>query len=1116
MVGGIVRCSWKLTAEIRCIRCITTWQLSKAASTATATNSSKPHRVGNVQTLLSYRPNYSFGFIRRPPHHLLPVRCQYFSSTTNIHPNKAQEEKHWNARAEEFLSKNKLLTAITFTENDFSSSNVLTTTTATATETENSERLRKDADTILTLLDDLVQYVLLMKQKGKNRRVEDVVVDVPMKANEYYNNDKQYNSETNAPSLYSSSSSKFDHVGFDSSKKSEIYTEQSIEVGFAFELLDILVSFEQMDKSPLINLALKWTDHMNCLNSILHLWKLKNSPPTDSKFTKSHTTSKKMNDPDTDFNNKCGILLNPSQVLAKLDKYRQDSNLLIPDIESYNIILDAVATYANSSYNTKRIKGKINNSRHKDGKVVDIEFCQSLWDWLWQESAQDSVIRPDEVTLRTMLKAHVLTGHDLAPQRCEVLVEDWIKHQNYNSNSNIPYDHQEEYQTIYDPKGSILLSLVHVWALHDPYVAESYLKELSHRYLSELSYYPPDTVAWDRVISAYAIAHNKPDKARQVLQDWWEFYRSVHGLVDSTHNNTDGDFAARNDHKKTMATGNSSSRAYNFMSRVCHPSLVTYNAVLEGYARQENAYEANNIFSRLKMTSSTSPDIVTYTSTIKANGRDLKKVNELAQQCIAIYSAQAQSTDEEYQDRESTKHFRLDNAFFHAWLDACVKAKNIVEAKSILKQMKSLNIKPNATTYIKLVDVFLCKNESQAAIEWLLAYAKLERMSESAIVSCAINILDWYRNNSNHDTGMESGGFDAMIFLEILCEDNFLTQEDALQPLLLGISANQGKAVLGWLRKNKRSSLKIWAIVLRALSQEGSQAQIVDELFLELQGEYSLREKFNANTSVFSGEERKLFAEIYGSIIVAWSKQNNLERIKHWTEQLNKFPGDPLPLDLAAQIAIITMYCRAQEPVEAEKYFYELERAHEEGNVVSPPNTIMCNMILNAWAQKNNGKRAAAFFEKKIKEPNSVSYNTVINAFAREGKVEQAERWAYELVSSYCKDPVESRRPQQATFTVILAGWRRSKNRDAAERAEKVLTQMHQLYDNGILLQKPNLISYRTVLDTWEKSYNQNSAKKAEQFLLSSSDFSDNSKLRSKVRKMKSQERERNRRFKEG
>jgi len=1078
-------CSWLVMDGYNTVRYLTTMNPVMI----------EPYRAQIVVT--PFRQPYYSSELGRPR---LQSLCQYFS----YNATETKEKIHWNTRVTEFLDSSFVSAANSdpVLKEDYPFPQVITTAKENKDEYLSLKQLRSDeaAETVQILLNDLLQITAVIMQRG-----EYADSSVVLQEKGFYHNNQYTNSETELPSLQSSSSPSLEGNMFDYQTNVEIYKKESVDIGLAFALLDRLVALEQTNNSSHINHTLQWMAHTSCLNPILQLWKQKYSPSTKSKLQSNPVTSTKMSHSGTSFNaHAYAALLTPSQVLAKLDAYREHSCLLIPDVQSYNIILDAVATHSNTICKVKvRLRATEGHRRNKGKNVVDIDFCRSLCEWMWQESKQDSLVRPDKVTLRTMLKANVLTGHELAPQRCEALVEEWGKYENRN-NSNI-YNEQEECQTINDPNGTLLLSLVHVWALHDPYVAESYLKELSRRYISGKSYDPPDTIAWNRVVSAYAIVHNQPERAHQVLEDFWEFYQNVHGLVDGTLNNNKGYAATNNDGNGIVSDVNAPSSKYNSIWKVSHPNLHTYNAVLEGYARQENAHEANKVLSRLQMVASTSPNIVTYTSAIKANRRDLPRVQELADQCITVYNAQEQTNND---DQESARHLILDRAFFHAWLNACAKAENIVEAKNVIKQMKTFNLKPNATTYRMLIEVFLSRNDSQEAIEWILAYAKLEDMSESAIASCTIHLLNWYRNKNSNGKLRNSGDVDSLVLLELLCENNFLTQEESLQQLLLGISANQGKAVLGWLRRKNRTSLKIWAIVLRALAQEGSQAQVVEDLFLQLQDELPLKEKFDEDRlSAFNDEEAKLFAEIYGSIIVAWSKQKNLVRIKYWTEKLDRFPDGSLPLNLAAQIAIVTMYCQAKEPAKAEKYMNELERAYEEGRIVAPPDTIMCNMILNAWAQSNNGERAAAFFGQKIKEPDAVSYNTVINAFARQGRLERAEQWAYDLVASFCENPVESRRPQQATFTVLLAAWRRSRNPNAAERAEKVLTQMHQLYDKGILLQKPNFKSYQTVLDTYEKSSHRNAAQKSEQFLSSSADFRDNKKLRSKVRKMKSRER---------
>ena len=1076
------RCSWMITDDGNHVRYLTTVG---------------PAMTGQLRLYYSSSPQVL----------LQPRIPQFLYRSLSMNTHHANDETneviHWNSRVKEFLDRTTSALSLLAVDDDSTSSATAAAAAATA-ENKDEQKLSKilqlspdeAATTIQTLLDDLLQITAAVKGE---RTENDVLA-----------------------SSYSSVSSLLEGIdNFESSQTDyEIYIDKPVEVGLAFALIDRLVALEQSNDH---HHTLQWTARSSCLNPILHLWKQKYSPSTNSTKVQSNPASSMKASHSATYDKS----LTPSQVLAKLDTYRQHSNLLIPNVQSYNTILDAVATHNNDNRNiktrTRSTKGQNrydnNNNNNKNNvtagkinKVVDIDFCQSLWAWMWQESKQDSLVRPDEVTLRTMLKANVLTGHELAPQRCEALVKEWAEDHNpdnhnkskiHNTNNN----DQGERQTINDPNGTLLLSLIHVWALHDPYVAESYLKELARRYLSGHSHNPPDTIAWNRVVSAYAIAHNQPEKGQQVLEDFWEFYQQVHAP-----GNNDGDISTY-DGNATINDLFSSPSKCDTIWKVIPPNLQTYNALLEGYARQENANEANRVLSRLQMVDSTSPNIATYTSAIKANGRDLKKVQELAQQCISVYNAQDRINDEDNIDKKSSRHLSLDRGFFHAWLNACEKAKNIVEAKNVLEQMKTLNLKPNATTYRMLIRVFLSTQDSQKAIEWLLAYAKLEEMSESAIVSCTIHLLDWYRNQySHHNAERPSRDIDSLVLLQILCEDNFLTEEGSLQQLLLGISANQGKAVLGWLRGKEITSLKMWAIVMRALAQEGSQAQAVEELFLQLHDEQSWKHKFNQNkSSAFDDEEQKLLAEMYGSTIVAWSKQGNVDRIKYWIEKLNTSPDGFLPLNLAAQVAIVTMYCNARDPIKAEKYVNELEAAYEKGEIVAPPDTIMCNMILNAWAQRNNGDRAASFFEKNIKEPDVVSYNTVINAFARQGNLAKAEQWAYELVASFCENSLESRRPQQATFTVILAAWRRSKDRNAAERATKVLMQMHQLYDNSILLHKPDFKSYQTVLDTWEKSSSRDAAQKAEEFLSSSSDFRDNKRLRSKVRNMRSRERKRNR-----
>ena len=155
-------------------------------------------------------------------------------------------------------------------------------------------------------------------------------------------------------------------------------------------------------------------------------------------------------------------------------------------------------------------------------------------------------------------------------------------------------------------------------------------------------------------------------------------------------------------------------------------------------------------------------------------------------------------------------------------------------------------------------------------------------------ISIHVNINHLSTSN-NDDTDSNTGDVDSMVLLQILCENGYITQDEALQQLLLGISPDQSKAVLGWLgRTNVSTSLKLWAIAIRGLAQEGADATEVEDLFLQLKEDPLWAQKFDPeNPSIFDDEEEKLLVEIYSSIIVAWSKQGKVNRtvkrrIQNW------------------------------------------------------------------------------------------------------------------------------------------------------------------------------------------------------------------------------------------
>lgn len=759
---------------------------------------------------------------------------------------------------------------------------------------------------------------------------------------------------------------KNDELAIKQRQEQDTNIDELLDAKLAFEFLDRLFELERTTTTY----NNEWTT--NCLNAVMMLWK------------ESCLHHHKRNN---------NSIIPPSDVLVKLDEYRAHSNFLVPDVQTYNILMDGAALTA---------------------KNDAIDLCLQIWNWMWEESRTDSLIKPDVVTLRTLMKAWVMSDHPEGPENCEKLAEEWIKRTGKS-------------------KG-IRKSLIHVWALANPTQAEAYLKDLALRHFQNPDLEEaPDTIAWNRVISAYAIRHNQPRKAADLLEEFWDFSTKL--------------------------------RETNADETTIIPDLFSYNSVLEGWARQENATEANKTFLRLQTAASTSPNIISYTSAIKANSQDFAEVEKLAEECLQTY-------DEQEADSVSL-HLELDQGFFHAWLNACLKAGGQVDrAKSILDKMHSRDIVPDKTCYSILLQCFLASNDNiEGATTWLLDNA--EEMEESSIVFWVqqllsrgdISIVPFFHNFF--------GNKQPMPLLQILCEEALLKKKESFEKLLLNLPAEEGRTLLKWM---KHPTIKMHSIVMRALAQE-SNPEGAEVFFKAWQEENS--------TQQIGEEDLKLLFDMYTALVVAWSKVGNTERATVLFEEiLEKFSSDPksLPTNSVAQTAILSAYSKANDPKGAVNFLDKLMEYHRSGQLDDQPDLVMHNIVLSAWMRVGEGERAQEFLET-MKERDTVSYNTVIAAYIKEKKIKRATEFAKHFVALYQQSDGRDSRPDLVTFRSILGGMSRSRDPNAAEQGEEILRWMQGLYRDGILEEQPDDKCYQLVLNLWTKSNKDNAGQRAEAIL---------------------------------
>ncbi len=196
----------------------------------------------------------------------------------------------------------------------------------------------------------------------------------------------------------------------------------------------------------------------------------------------------------------------------------------------------------------------------------------------------------------------------------------------------------------------------------------------------------------------------------------------------------------------------------------------------------------------------------------------------------------------------------------------------------------------------------------------------------------------------------------------------------------------------------------------------------------------------------------------YNSMISAWAKQGNTEKVMEWLEQM-RTNFEP---DLATWNSVLSAWAKSTaEPAQAESILQQMHRLHKQGKLNQPPDVVSYSIVLDAWAQhsENNptaAKKAQQLLEQ-MKSPNRISYNTVIQAHVRAGSPQQAE----ELLTAMLEQGIQ---PDDVTITVILSGWSQVGTWEAAERAERILQQV--LPQLGL---EPSVITYSACLACWAK-----------------------------------------------
>ena len=205
-------------------------------------------------------------------------------------------------------------------------------------------------------------------------------------------------------------------------------------------------------------------------------------------------------------------------------------------------------------------------------------------------------------------------------------------------------------------------------------------------------------------------------------------------------------------------------------------------------------------------------------------------------------------------------------------------------------------------------------------------------------------------------------------------------------------------------------------------------------------------------------------------------------------------------LDLAPTVhtfsTVLSAWSKSKLPDSAEKARHLLHRMENEFSVV--PNVYCYSAVLEAYTKAKNPQSVEAarnLFEDLKSDrvsvnPNAYCYNAMIRVYANVGRAEEAESLLEEMLSGHtnhndpqAKEKKSFIKPSAHNFSSVIHAWSKSHDPQAGERAEKVLQKMQTLYQNGEIIEPPNLFCFTSVMSCWAHSPSPDGPQRAEEWL---------------------------------
>jgi len=523
------------------------------------------------------------------------------------------------------------------------------------------------------------------------------------------------------------------------------------------------------------------------------------------------------------------------------------------------------------------------------------------------------------------------------------------------------------------------------------------------------------------------------------------------------------------------------------------PDMVLFNAIILAHVGEpEGPQRAESVLELMKNLNS-------------EYGMDTAPTDKTYLCLMNVWANSRQVTAPEIVERY-LRHFMVNpdaTAFsivMNAWAkssdpNACERCFSIFQHMNLLHKQGRLPAEPNKYIYGCVIQAFGRRGRAREAESVLRLLLDRYEATNQDPGLCPSNIvfntlLDaWAKSNDRN------GPQRAEALLETMQRLAVSTGNSSIAPDTIGFAcvinawsrdptngAPRAEAILNRMKElhragnpNVKPNAPTYATVLNcwAKSKAKGAAERADSMLKELNALYTE-----------TGEvEYKPNHYTYTCVLDAWARSGNPQAPERVEVLLDEMEKGGLVLASHQYTTAIIAWARSGKPESIERAEALVRRMKERSEIlVQPelaPNVKTFNALLDVYGRNKRAQKAQETLDRMISgyrdgkedwKPDNISINTVISAWSNSGDHQAGTKAeaCFKRMEGYGNEL--HFKPDAWTFSSLISAFAKSRELNAAFRAQYYMDDMKSRYEAGDNTCKPNVVSYSALLSAWSKS----------------------------------------------